>query len=138
MKLRDVHILYKFGVAIVVLIAFVLTYHEQFVTKVEAKDFATVTMLKEHNTAQAVQTEVIVTDLNAIKTTLHDMSSGYITRQAYAAITNIEGDIKRHNQIKVNNPVWLQISEKHLSKLKRAISYKDCIVAGRINCDNIR
>ncbi len=127
MKYQDIHGMYKAGVALVAFTVFILGYHNKYITKAEASDFVTKTEMT-----------VIVGRLDSIDGKLDGMVASDSRGWAYDTIKNIEGDIKRHNQLTNDNPAWSQLSEKYDGELERAISYKDCVVDGRSNCGNIK
>jgi preprotein translocase subunit SecF len=94
-------------------------------------DFATQTQL----TAYVAST---TTELTAMNKKLDKMASEDLHEKAYQYISNIEGEIRRHNASKSDNPLWLEESLENHKSLNTAISYKDCVLNNGVNCTSIK
>jgi len=61
-----------------------------------------------------------------------------VRKDSYQTITNIEGDITRHDKLQNGSQEWVERKDQLTKQLKTAIAHKDCILGNQPNCEDIK
>lgn len=73
-----------------------------------------------------------------VNTKLDTLIRKDVRKDAYDTISNIEGDIKRHNKLQNGSQEWVDREQQLSKQLGTAIAHKDCVQLNQPNCEDIK